>query len=34
LVYNERDTWLPDLLVCQPHLADDILQAVRNFTRN
>jgi 3'(2'), 5'-bisphosphate nucleotidase len=32
LVYNERDTWLPDLLVCQPHLADDILQAVRNFT--
>ena len=34
LVYNERDTWLPDLLVCQPHLADDILQAVRNFTGN
>ena len=32
LVYNERDTWLPDLLVCQQHLADDILQAVRNFT--
>jgi 3'(2'), 5'-bisphosphate nucleotidase len=32
LVYNERDTWLPDLLVCQPHLADDILRAVRNFT--
>lgn len=32
LVYNHRDTWLPDLLVCQPHLADDILRAVRNFT--
>ena len=32
LVYNSRDTWLPDLLVCQPHLADDILRAVRNFT--
>jgi 3'(2'), 5'-bisphosphate nucleotidase len=32
LVYNDRDTWLPDLLVCQPHLADDILRAVRNFT--
>ena len=32
LVYNARDTWLPDLLVCQPHLADDILRAVRNFT--
>ena len=32
LVYNERDTWLPDLLVCRQHLADDILRAVRNFT--
>jgi 3'(2'), 5'-bisphosphate nucleotidase len=32
LLYNDRDTWLPDLLVCQPHLADDILRAVRNFT--
>jgi 3'(2'), 5'-bisphosphate nucleotidase len=32
LLYNVRDTWLPDLLVCQPHLANDILQAVRNFT--
>lgn len=34
LLYNSRDTWLPDLLVCQPHLADDILRAVRNFTAN
>ena len=34
LVYNERDTWLPDLLICPPHLADDILRAVRNFTAN
>lgn len=33
-VYNERDTWLPDLLVCVPHLADDILRVVRNFTAN
>ena len=32
LIYNERDTWLPDLLVCRQHLADDILRAVRNFT--
>ena len=32
LVYNSRDTWLPDLLVCQQHLADDVLRAVRNFT--
>lgn len=31
-VYNDRDTWLPDLLVCQRHLADDVLRAVRNFT--
>lgn len=31
-VYNERDTWLPDLVVCQPHLAQDVLRAVRNFT--
>ena len=23
LVYNEPDPWLPDLLVCQPALADD-----------
>lgn len=32
LVYNERDTWLPDLLVCRPELADSILAAVQNFT--
>jgi 3'(2'), 5'-bisphosphate nucleotidase len=32
LIYNERDTWLPDLLVCRADLADGILQAVRNFT--
>ena len=32
LVYNERDTWLPDLLVCRPELAEPILAAVQNFT--
>ena len=34
IVYNDRDTWLPDLLICPPHLADDILRVVRNFTAN
>jgi 3'(2'), 5'-bisphosphate nucleotidase len=30
LVYNERDPWLPDLLVCRPELAQPILAAVRS----
>lgn len=30
LVYNERDTWLPDLVVCQPHLAQRVLTALRD----
>jgi 3'(2'), 5'-bisphosphate nucleotidase len=25
LVYNEPDPWLPDLLVCHPSLADQVL---------
>lgn len=29
LVYNERDTWLPDLVVCQQHLAERVLSALR-----
>ncbi len=28
LIYNERTTWLPDLVVCQPHLADRVLAAL------
>jgi len=28
LVYNRRDPWLPDLLVCRPELADAVLDAV------
>jgi 3'(2'), 5'-bisphosphate nucleotidase len=28
LVYNERDPWLPDLLVCRPELADPVLAAL------
>ena len=27
LVYNDRDPWLPDLVVCRPELADRILDA-------
>ena len=29
LVYNDRDPWLPDLLVCRPELTEPILAAVR-----
>ncbi|MGY1740853.1 MULTISPECIES: inositol monophosphatase family protein [unclassified Blastococcus] len=29
LRYNEPDPWLPDLLVCRPELAPDLLAAVR-----
>ncbi|MEM8621585.1 MAG: 3'(2'),5'-bisphosphate nucleotidase CysQ [Actinomycetota bacterium] len=28
LVYNERDPWLPDLIVCRPELADGVLDAL------
>jgi 3'(2'), 5'-bisphosphate nucleotidase len=28
LVYNRRDTWLPDLVVCQQHLARPVLEAL------
>lgn len=28
LVYNEPDTWLPDLLICRPELAEDALDAI------
>ncbi len=34
LIYNERDTWLPDLVVCQPHLADRVLAALREGRLN
>jgi 3'(2'), 5'-bisphosphate nucleotidase len=29
LRYNERDPWLPDLLVCRPELAETCLRALR-----
>jgi len=28
VVYNARDAWLPDLLVCRPELADPVLRAL------
>ena len=30
LVYNRPDSYLPDLLVCRPELADAVLAAVAN----
>jgi 3'(2'), 5'-bisphosphate nucleotidase len=30
LRYNSRDPWLPDLLICRPELADDVLEALRS----
>ena len=29
LVYNRRDAWLPDLVVCQQHLAQQVIDALR-----
>ncbi len=29
LVYNRRDPWLPDLLICRPELTDAVLAALR-----
>ena len=29
LVYNRRDPWLPDLLICRPELVADVLAALR-----
>jgi 3'(2'), 5'-bisphosphate nucleotidase len=28
IVYNERDPWLPDFLVCRPELAEPVLDAL------
>ncbi|MCJ7857370.1 3'(2'),5'-bisphosphate nucleotidase CysQ [Corynebacterium kalidii] len=32
LVYNNEDTYLPDLLICRPDVADDILAAAAAFS--
>ena len=31
LAYNQRDVWLPDLLVCRPELADTVTSFVRGY---
>ena len=28
IVYNDRDPWLPDFLICRQELADDVLEAL------
>lgn len=33
LIYNQRDPYLPDLLVCRPELASKLLRAVSNLSR-
>ena len=30
LVYNQPDTWLPDLLICRPELASPVLEVLRS----
>ncbi|HHY07874.1 MAG: 3'(2'),5'-bisphosphate nucleotidase CysQ [Lawsonella sp.] len=34
LVYNQEDTWLPDLVICRKEIAGDILKAVAEFEAN
>ncbi len=34
LVYNQRDAWLPDFLICRPELADPVLDAIWGERRN
>ena len=31
LSYNNKDTYLPDILICRPELADDMLEAAAGF---
>jgi 3'(2'), 5'-bisphosphate nucleotidase len=30
MVFNDRDPWLPDLLICRPEFAEPTLEALRN----
>lgn len=30
LIYNAQDTWLPDLIICRPELAEPVLAALAN----
>jgi 3'(2'), 5'-bisphosphate nucleotidase len=34
LIYNRADTWLPDLIVCQQHLARPVMEAIREGRLN
>ncbi|MDH4354311.1 MAG: 3'(2'),5'-bisphosphate nucleotidase CysQ, partial [Actinomycetota bacterium] len=31
LVYNQDSTWLPDLVVCRPELAEAVQAALREY---
>ena len=31
LVYNRRDPWLPDLLICKPELVEPALEAIHEY---
>jgi 3'(2'), 5'-bisphosphate nucleotidase len=33
MVFNDRDPWLPDLLICRPELAEPVLDALRHAER-
>jgi len=33
MVFNERDPWLPDLLICRPEFAEPALEALRATPR-
>lgn len=33
LTYNNKDTYLPDLLICRPELADEILEMTTTFLK-
>jgi 3'(2'), 5'-bisphosphate nucleotidase len=33
MVFNDRDPWLPDLLICRPELAEPVLDALRQAGR-
>lgn len=33
MIYNDRDPWLPDLLICRPEYAEPALAAIRPYLR-
>jgi len=33
MVFNDRDAWLPDLLICRPEFAEPVLEALRTNPR-